>query len=143
MPSRRIAGGGQRPGGEPPRRRSRAHHIDRKPAIRPSSNGAIAQRLQPVPAILQAAVVPKSLKSGSADLPVTTFERVLKLFPGFLAGGLALVYILGAIVTGSEMSGAGMDPPDVIPLLSIEQLLARGVGVLVQSKILLSLALLS
>jgi hypothetical protein len=61
-----------------------------------------------------------------------TVERCLKLFPAFLAGGLALVYILGAIATGSEFEGAGADPRDAVPLLSIEQLLARGIGVLVQ-----------
>lgn len=59
-------------------------------------------------------------------------ERLLKLFPGTLAGGVALVYILGAIVTGSQFSGAGIDPSVAVPLLSIDQLLARGVGVLVQ-----------
>jgi hypothetical protein len=59
-------------------------------------------------------------------------ERFLSLFPAFLAGGLALVYILGAIATGSEFEGAGVDPADAVPLLSIEQLLARGIGVLVQ-----------
>ena len=59
-------------------------------------------------------------------------ERLLKLFPGLLAGGLALVYILGAVATGSEFEGVGIDPTDAVPLLSIEQLLARGIGVLVR-----------
>src|SRR5689334_24001523 len=59
-------------------------------------------------------------------------ERLLKLFPGLLAGGLAIVYALGAIATGSEFSGAGIDPRDAVPLLSVDQLLARGIGVLVK-----------
>lgn len=59
-------------------------------------------------------------------------ERLLKLFPGLLAGGLAIVYVLGAIATGSEFSGAGIDPRDAVPLLSVDQLLARGIGVLVK-----------
>lgn len=59
-------------------------------------------------------------------------ERLLKLFPGLLAGGLALVYVLGAVVTGSEFAGSGIDPGVAVPLLSIEQLLARGVGILVK-----------
>jgi|GEM_PF-3519531 len=69
-------------------------------------------------------------------------ERLLRLFPGLLAGGLAIVYVLGAIATGSEFSGAGIDPRDAVPLLSVEQLLARGIGVLVKpTAFLLILAL--
>jgi hypothetical protein len=58
-------------------------------------------------------------------------ERIVKLFPALLAGGLALVYVLGALVTGSAFEGAGIDPRDAVPLLSLEQVLARGIGVLV------------
>ena len=70
------------------------------------------------------------------------FERFLKLFPALLAGSLALVYVLGAIVTGSEFAGAGVDPSDAVPLLSVEQMLARGIGVLVELSALLIGAML-
>jgi hypothetical protein len=58
-------------------------------------------------------------------------ERLLKVFPGLLAGGVAVVYVLGAVASGGEFDGAGMDPRDVVPLLSIDQILARGIGLLV------------
>jgi hypothetical protein len=67
---------------------------------------------------------------------LNSVERVLKLFPAVLAAGLAVVYVLGAVVIGAEFGGAQIDPSDALPLLSIDQLLARGVGVLVKPTIL-------
>jgi hypothetical protein len=64
--------------------------------------------------------------------PRATWERMLKLFPGLLAAGLALIYVLGAIATGGEFEGGNIDPSEAVPLLSIEQLLAHGIGVVVK-----------
>lgn len=64
------------------------------------------------------------------DVP-NPVERLLKVFPGLLAGAVAVVYVLGAVATGSEFDGAGIDPRDAVPLLSIDQILARGIGLLV------------
>jgi hypothetical protein len=70
---------------------------------------------------------------------VSIGERLLRIFPGLLAGGLALIYVLGAIATGSEFAGAGIDPSEAVPLLSIQQLLARGIGVVVKPIALLTI----
>jgi hypothetical protein len=70
---------------------------------------------------------------------IGTVERLIKLMPGLVAGGLALIYILGAIVAGSEFEGTGVDARDAVPLLSLEQILARGIGVLVRPNALLAM----
>lgn len=72
---------------------------------------------------------------------MTRWERVFKLAPAAVAFGLALIYILGAIAAGSEFDGAGVDPRDAVPLLSLQQILARGIGLLIRPSTMLSLLL--
>jgi hypothetical protein len=55
--------------------------------------------------------------------------RLFALLPGVFAVGLAGLYAVGATLWVSEVNGADLDVGHVMPLIPLEQVLARGVGI--------------
>ncbi len=55
-------------------------------------------------------------------------ERALLLLPGVAAFGLAVLYTLGAVLLSGELRGADLRISDALPLIPLEQVLARGIG---------------
>jgi hypothetical protein len=73
-------------------------------------------------------------------------KRLTKAFaamPAVAAIVLAILYVVGAIAKIDELRGAGLDPRDVLTLIPIQQLLARGVGVSLQALLFAALAVVS
>lgn len=57
--------------------------------------------------------------------------------PAFTAVGLATLYALGIVVVAGELTASRYSPQDVMPLVPLQQLLARGFSVIVDPVVIL------
>jgi hypothetical protein len=67
---------------------------------------------------------------GSSGPTLRTLDasRLMVLVPGVVALGLALLYSVGALLKTFELLDAGIDVTEALPLVPLEQVLARGIG---------------
>jgi ABC-type multidrug transport system fused ATPase/permease subunit len=68
--------------------------------------------------------------------------RIVALLPAMAAMGLAGLYGLGGLLWAAELSGADLDVGRTLPLVPLEQVLARGIGVALMAVALSPLVLL-
>jgi hypothetical protein len=61
------------------------------------------------------------------------WARWLTYFPFVAGGGLAALYVIGALTRTTQLMGADVTVRDTLPLVPLQQLLAVGIGAVVQS----------
>jgi hypothetical protein len=64
-----------------------------------------------------------------------TVRGLARLLPGIVAGALALIYVIGSVNAAGAFARDGI-PVSAVRLLSLEQILVRGVSVLTQPTLL-------